>query len=130
MVQTEKRKKGSGVPVPVFSSFNDFVLHLFISPCVHYKKVIQSKGEIWLMWKTLYIFIKKGVLIMNAFIVSVRKTLQCNSSSFSISPSTDYGRHVPQSAEQLMTDNWRKTGDSLYSAMYKVGEDIESRYEE
>lgn len=78
------------------------------------------------MWKYIRVLIEKGVYVMTTFILSVKKTLQNNSSPFSISPPTDYRRHIPQSAEQLMRDNWRKTGDSLHYAMKKVGEEIEN----
>jgi len=53
-----------------------------------------------------------------------RSLLNGSSSPFSISPSTDYQRHVPQNAQQLSEENWRQTGDSLRRAMKKVGKEI------
>lgn len=64
---------------------------------------------------------------MTDFILSVKKSLQSASSPFSIFPETDYKRHVPQNAEQLMHNNWLKTGGSLQKAIDKVGENIEKR---
>ena len=67
---------------------------------------------------------KRGVGIVTAFIISIKKTFLNSSSPFSLYPTTDYQRHVPKSAEQLMHNNWLKTGDSLSKAMEKVGEEI------
>jgi len=75
------------------------------------------------MWK----FIKKGAIIMTTFIISIKNKLQKNSSNFSIFPSTDYSKHAPQSAKQLMHDNWQITGNSLDRAIKKVGSEIEKR---
>jgi len=77
------------------------------------------------MWK--YIF-RKGLRIMTTFILSFKKTMESDS-PFSISPSTNYRQHVPKNAEQLMKENWRRTGESLCCAMKKVGEEIESKQE-
>lgn len=61
---------------------------------------------------------KKGCEIMAEFI---RTLLSGSSSPFSIAPTTDYHRHVPQSAKQLSEENWRQTGGSLQRAIKKVG---------
>ena len=54
----------------------------------------------------------------------MRVLLSGTSSPFSIAPTTDYDRHVPQSAKQLSEDNWKQTGDSLRRAIKKVGKEI------
>jgi len=64
---------------------------------------------------------KRGYEIMPEFI---RALLSGTSSPFSIAPTTDYDRHVPQSAKQLSKDNWRQTGNSLRRAIKKVGKEI------
>jgi hypothetical protein len=63
--------------------------------------------------------------IITALISSVKKTLKSGSYPFSILPNTDYRRHVPQNAKQLMSNNWSNTGRSLRSAVDKVGKEIE-----
>lgn len=78
------------------------------------------------MWKYIGTVIRKGVKNMTALITSMKKSLLDHSSLFSIFPATDYNKHVPQNSEKLMRENWQKTGESLYSAMYKVGEEIEN----
>ena len=64
---------------------------------------------------------KRGYEIMAEFF---RALLSGTSSPFSIAPTTDYQKHVPQSAQQLAEDNWQQTGDSLRHAIKKVGKDI------
>lgn len=79
------------------------------------------------MWNYIFTLFRKGIHIMTDFILAVKKTLQNTSSPITIFPSTNYRRHAPQSAAQLMGDNWRKTGDSLGCAMKKVGAEIEKQ---
>lgn len=76
------------------------------------------------MLKYIYKAIEKGVKKMTDIIFSLKKTLQSRHSPFSISPNTNYRKHVPESAKQLMRENWQKTGSSLCDAMNKVGEEI------
>ena len=52
------------------------------------------------------------------------KSLLYSSSPFSISPTTDYQKHVPKSASELSEENWNKVGNSLRRAIKKVGEEI------
>ena len=54
----------------------------------------------------------------------IRSLLSGSSSPFSISPTTDYQKHVPQSSQQLSEDNWLHTGNSLRRAIKKVGKEI------
>lgn len=77
------------------------------------------------MWKYSLKNCGKEVHTMTALILSVKKTLQGTSSPISLSPSTDYHKHVPQSAEQLMGKNWAIAGKRLFNAMKKVGDEIE-----
>ena len=77
------------------------------------------------MWKYIFKSFGKGVRIMTTLILSIKKTLQSTSSPISIFPRTDYHRHAPKNVEQQMENNWRKTGSSLYSAIRKVGDEIE-----
>ena len=77
--------------------------------------------------RTIVKTIKRGLYIMSELIVAIKTKLENTSSSFSISPTTDYNRHVPKSATQLMRNNWRRTGNSLRRAMKKVGDEIEKR---
>ncbi len=77
------------------------------------------------MWKYICKHYGKGVHIMTTLILSFKKTLLSTSSPISIFPCTDYHRHVPKSVEQQTKNNWCKTGDSLYSAIKKVGDEIE-----
>lgn len=61
---------------------------------------------------------------MTALVLFIKKRLK-STSPISIMPDTNYNRHAPESAEQLMRDNWRKTGKSLHAAMMQVGDEIE-----
>lgn len=79
------------------------------------------------MWKYIYDSLRKGVHIMTTLVISIKRTLQSTSTPISIKPNTNYHRHAPKSAEQLMRDNWRTTGNSLYNAIKKVGDEIEKR---
>jgi hypothetical protein len=75
----------------------------------------------------LILLIKKGMIFMTGLIVSVKNSVLKESSPFLLSPKTNYGKHVPKSAEQLMKDNWNKTGRHLKEAMKKVGDEIEKQ---
>lgn len=52
---------------------------------------------------------------------AIKKVMTDNSSLFSLSPKNDYYKHVPESAEELMRENWQRTGNVLKKAMDKVG---------
>lgn len=75
----------------------------------------------------MIIFIKKGRIFMTQLVHTVKKAMTDNTSLFSLLPNTDYNKHVPESAEELMKQNWQRTGKTLSNAIHKVGEELEQR---
>lgn len=73
------------------------------------------------------LFFKKGKIFMTDLVYNIKRAIEDNSSLFSLSPKTDYNKYVPESAEELMKENWKRTGDALKKAMDKVGDEIGKR---
>ncbi|WP_273483569.1 hypothetical protein [Desulforamulus ruminis] len=67
---------------------------------------------------------------MSNIILSAKRTWFNYYSPFSIFPDTDYTKHVPKNANELIERNWEKTGKALSDAMHKVGEEIENECKE
>ena len=70
------------------------------------------------------LFFKKGKIFMTDLVYNIKKIMEDNSSLFSLSPKTDYNKYVPENAEELMRENWQRTGNALKKAMDKVGDKI------
>ena len=64
---------------------------------------------------------------MTSLISDIKGSLSSPSSLFSINPKTDYKKHIPKNAEELMMKNWKKTGKTLFKSIKKVGNEIEPR---
>lgn len=69
--------------------------------------------------------IRKGGKLMGNLIMEIKDYLLNTSLDFSIAPRTDYKKHIPKDAEQLMKKNWTKVGETLSDSIVKVGEEIE-----
>jgi hypothetical protein len=89
--------------------------------------VIAKKGEYIYNMKYLQKIFEGGVKLTTMICNSVKEVVRLIPITPDLWPNTNYQKHVPKSARQLMKSNWQNTGKNLRNAIEKVGKEHGSK---